>query len=219
MRLAIPLLLSALVLLLVVLLAPGIHVLPLLGLTAAAGVGLASLAPLYKRNLRRTPLYIWGMVIAHFGIAVSLAGMASESAFIKETLVASPIGETHRVGPYAVRLDDIEPIAGPNYTAIRATVTARRGDGTPFKIYPETRDFPSPQTETNEAAITTVLDGQLYVVVGKPDDDGRWQLRLWWKPFVTLIWAGGALVAFGGFLSLVGRVRRDLRHKPAPEFL
>jgi len=109
----------------------------------------------------------------------------------------------------------VQPIAGPNYTAISATVTAQRGDNAPFTLHPETRNFPSPQTETNEAAITTVLDGQLYVVVGKSDDEGRWQLRLWWKPFVTLIWAGGVLVALGGFLSLIGRVRRDTRHKPA----
>ena len=37
---------------------------------------------------------------------------------------------------------------------------------------------------------------------------GRWQLRLWWKPLVTLIWGGGGLVALGGFLALVGRLRR-----------
>ena len=37
---------------------------------------------------------------------------------------------------------------------------------------------------------------------------GGWQLRLWWKPFVTLIWAGGALIAFGGALALLGRLWR-----------
>src|SRR3546814_1138444 len=58
-----------------------IGILPLLGLTLAFGVGVASIAPLWKRNLRRTPLFTWGMVIAHLGVAVSLAGMASESAF------------------------------------------------------------------------------------------------------------------------------------------
>jgi cytochrome c-type biogenesis protein CcmF len=79
--------------------------------------------------------------------------------------------------------------------------------------------FPSPQTETNESAIRTVWDGQLYVVVGKPDEQGRWQLRLWWKPFVTLIWAGGAMVAFGGFLALIGRVRREMRHAPQPAYI
>jgi cytochrome c-type biogenesis protein CcmF len=172
---------------------------------------------LWKRNLRRTPLYIWGMVIAHLGIAVSMAGMASESAFNKETLVAAQIGETHRVGPYSVRLDDVQPVAGPNYTAVQATVTAWRGGGAPFSLHPETRNFPSPQTETNEAAITTVLDGQLYIVVGRADESGRWQLRLWWKPFVTLIWLGGVLVALGGLLALVGRVFRDMRHRPVAE--
>ncbi|MES2497228.1 MAG: cytochrome c-type biogenesis CcmF C-terminal domain-containing protein, partial [Pseudomonadota bacterium] len=218
-RLAIPMLVAAVVLLLVILLAPGIGILPLLGLVAAGGVGLASLAPLWKRNLRRTPLYIWGMVIAHLGIAVAVAGMASESAFTKETLVAAEIGQPYRVGPYTVRLDDVQPVAGPNYTAIEGTLTAQRGNGAPFTLHPQTRNFPSPQTETNEAAITTVLDGQLYVVVGRSDDEGRWQLRLWWKPFVTFIWLGGALVAFGGLLSLLGRVRREMRHSPPREFL
>jgi len=158
-------------------------------------------------------------VIAHLGIAVSLCGMASESAFIKETLVAARIGEDHKVGPYTVRLDDVEPIAGPNYTAIRATVVAHRGERAPFTLHPETRNFPSPQTETNEAAITTVLDGQLYIVVGRADESGRWQLRLWWKPFVTLIWAGGIMVALGGLLALIGRVRREMRHRPPPQFI
>jgi len=219
LRLALPLLVAALALLAVIALAPGIRILPLLGLVAAAGVGLASLAPLWKRNLRRTPLYIWGMVLAHLGIAVSLAGMAFESAFTKETLVATRIGELHHVGPYSIRLDAVEPVAGPNYTAIEGSVTAQRGARAPFSLHPQTRNFPSPQTETNEAAITTVLDGQLYVVVGRPDDSGRWQLRLWWKPFVTLIWAGGALVALGGLLSLIGRVRREMRHAPPRAFL
>jgi cytochrome c-type biogenesis protein CcmF len=34
-------------------------------------------------------------------------------------------------------------------------------------------------------------------------------LRLWWKPMVTLIWLGGAMIAFGGMLSLIGRMRRE----------
>jgi len=40
-------------------------------------------------------------------------------------------------------------------------------------------------------------------------------LRLWWKPFVTLIWAGGALIAFGGALAMLGRLLR-LRRRQGP---
>ncbi|MGS1017598.1 heme lyase CcmF/NrfE family subunit [Allosphingosinicella humi] len=210
-RIAVPVLLSAIALFAVVLLAPGIHILPALGLVLALGVGAASIAPLWKRNLRRTPLFTWGMVIAHLGIAVSLAGMASESAFTKETLVAARVGETVSVGPYSVRFDAADPIAGPNWTAIEGKLTAQRGDGTPFTLKPQARMFSSPPTETSEAAIATRLDGQLYTVLGRSDGEGRWQLRLWWKPAVTLIWLGGALIALGGVLSLIGRVRRERR--------
>jgi len=48
-------------------------------------------------------------------------------------------------------------------------------------------------------------------VLGARTVDGRWQLRLWWKPFVTLIWLGGILIALGAALSLVGRVVRERR--------
>ena len=211
-RVALPLMLAAGALLAVVLLAPGIAILPMLGIVFAIGVGAASLAPLWGRNLRRTPMLTWGMVVAHFGIAVSLAGMASEAAFTKETLVASRPGETHRVGPYTVTLKAIAPVAGPNWTAIEGHLTARRGNGAPFDLRPQSRQFWSPPTETNEAAIATRLDGQLYVVLGKPDGQGRWQLRLWWKPFVTFIWLGGGLIALGGLLALIGRRRRERAH-------
>jgi cytochrome c-type biogenesis protein CcmF len=210
-RVALPILITALALLAVVLLAPAMPILPLFGLVIALGVGAASVAPLWKRNLLRTPLFTWGMVVSHLGIAVSLAGMASNSAFTKERLVAARPGETVTVGPYSIRFRTVQPVAGPNWTAVEALLTARRGSGAPFDLRPQARMFSTPPTETSEAAISTRLDGQLYTVLGKPDDQGRWQLRLWWKPFVTLIWLGGAMVAFGGFLALIGRVRRERR--------
>ncbi|MGF1549495.1 MAG: heme lyase CcmF/NrfE family subunit [Sphingomonadaceae bacterium] len=210
-KLGAPAFASALVLAALLLLAPGMGVFPLLGLALAAGVGAASLMPLRGRKLRRTPLAIWGMVLAHLGIAVALAGMAAETAFTRETLVAARPGEEVAVGPYRVRFDGVEPIAGRNWTAIEGRLTARGGGGKGFTLAPQARSFSSPPTDTSEAAIATRLGGQLYTVIGESGADGRWQLRLWWKPLVTLIWLGGILVALGGLLALVGRLRREAR--------
>ncbi len=185
-------------------------VLPWAGLSLAAGLAVASAAPLWKRNLKRTPLFTYGMVIAHLGIAVSLAGMASDSAFTQETLIAVRTGEPARVGPYTVTLDGISPVIGENWSALEARLTATRGSSERI-LRPQLRFFANPPTSTNESAILTVLDGQLYTVLGQPDGQGRWQLRLWWKPFVTLIWFGGVLIALGGMLSLIGRVLRERR--------
>jgi len=85
---------------------------------------------------------------------------------------------------------------------------------------PQSRFFCTPPTSTTESAILTRCDGQLYVVLGEATDDGRWQMRIWWKPFVTLIWLGGFMIAAGGALALVGRERRGwlqrIRRKVAP---
>jgi cytochrome c-type biogenesis protein CcmF len=192
---------------------PGL--LPFIGLALAGGLALASLLPLKGRSLRRTPLAIWGMVIAHLGIAVSLFGMASESAFSVEKLVAARVGESTRVGPWEVSLDKIEPIAGPNWTALRAQLSASYAGGAAVKVLPEARFFWTPPQETAESALLTRWNGQLYAVLGQEAADGRWQLRLWWKPFVTLIWLGGILVALGGVLAIIGRVASDLRRRVA----
>ena len=184
--------------------------LPLAGMALAAGVAVASVAPLARRNLRRTPLFLWGMVVAHLGIAVSLAGMAASSAFTQETLVAVGTGDPARVSGFTVRLDGVKPVVGDNWTALEGRLSVEHGDDR-FVLRPQVRYFTDPPTSTNESAIATLAGGQLYTVLGALGDDGRWQLRLWWKPFVTWIWAGGALIAIGGALSLLGHVRRDRR--------
>ncbi len=210
-RLALPLVLGLITLIAIRLIAPEIGILPWLGLSAAALAGAGSLAPLWKRNLGRTPLFTWGMVIAHFGVAVALAGMAADTAFMKERLVALEEGGQTQVGPFQVRLNAVVPIIGPNWTALEAQLEAQRGDGPIMTLRPQARNYTEPLTDTSEASISTLVDGQLYAVLGKPGEDGRWQLRLWWKPWVTLIWLGGMLIALGGVLSLVGRLWRERR--------
>ena len=185
-----------------------IGVLPFLGLIIALAVGAGSFAPLWKRNLRRTPLFTWGMVIAHLGCAVSLAGMACDSAFTVEKLAAVRPGDVVETADWKLHLIRISPLAGDNWTALQADMEVSRGSGTPIMLHPQSRFFASPPTTTTEAALLTRWNGQLYVVLGQEADAGRWQLRVWWKPFVTLIWFGGALIALGGALALIGRERR-----------
>jgi cytochrome c-type biogenesis protein CcmF len=186
------------------------------GLLSKAGLGIAAMLaisaflPLVGRKLRRTPLSTWGMVIAHFGIAVTLVGMAASTMLTKEVLTAARPGEQVQVGPWLVEFKSVAPTAGPNWTALEAELRASRGSGVTV-LKPQARYYTSPPTETTESAIKTVASGQLYTVLGKPAEDGRWQLRLWWKPLVTLIWLGGALIALGGALSLGGRAWRGLR--------
>jgi cytochrome c-type biogenesis protein CcmF len=117
-----------------------------------------------------------------------------------------------------VKLDTVEPVAGPNWTALEGRLLVRYGpDGKVVRLLPQSRSFWTPPQQTSESALLTRWNGQLYAVLGgeapgaDADDAGRWQLRLWWKPFVPLIWLGGVMIALGGVLALIGHVLADVR--------
>ncbi len=209
-RLAIPALIGLVVLVTSVVVIPTGGILSKVGLGVGAMLAIASFLPLFGRTLRRTPLAVWGMVVAHFGVAVAIAGMAASNLMTREVLIAARPGEQAQVGPWTIEFETVTPTAGSNWTALQAELRASRGGGVSV-LKPQARFYTSPPTETTEAAIKTVLSGQLYTVLGKPAEDGRWQLRLWWKPLITLIWLGGGLIALGGLLALGGRAWRGLR--------
>src|SRR3954447_825567 len=137
-QLRIPALLGATALVITVILAPHMALLPRLGFTVAAFLVAASILPLVGRNPLRAPLATWGMVVAHFGIAIALAGMAANAAFTSERLAIAKPGERLSVGPWVVQLQDVTPTAGKNWTAIEAQLQASRGSGAVI-LMPQTR--------------------------------------------------------------------------------
>ncbi|MDC0886511.1 heme lyase CcmF/NrfE family subunit [Altererythrobacter sp.] len=190
-----------------------IAILPLIGLALSAALVLASLMPLRGRKLRRVTLATWGMVFAHMGVGVALFGMASESAFSEERLVALSAGESAVVGDWIVELEGIEPTAGPNWTALDARLSSNYKGADPVILRPQARSFYDPIQGTTESALHTRWNGQLYAVLGNATEDGRWQVRLWWKPFVTWIFYGGLLIVLGGLLALVGHLTGQARNR------
>jgi cytochrome c-type biogenesis protein CcmF len=62
-----------------------------------------------------------------------------------------------------------------------------------------------------EAGIDGRLSRDIYVSLGEPLADGRWALRLYYKPMVRAIWLGGLLMVLGGLLCVADRrYRRPL---------
>ena len=195
--------------------APEIGIFPLLGIALSLALAVAAWMPLRRRKLLRTPIPVLGMVIAHFGLAVSVFGMAAESGFSSETLTALAPSESAKVAGWEVKLNDVNPVVGDNWVAVEGEMIAAK-NGNEFPLHPQSRQFFKPPMQTSEAALLTRWNGQLYVVIAQPDQegDGRWQVRLWWKPFVTFIWYGAILIALGGAIALLGRIGRRSK-KPA----
>ncbi len=180
----------------------------LMGFAAAAWLAVASLQILWRRGLTMASA---GMALAHLGVAVSMLGATASGALEREALASLRVGDAVVMGPWRVELADVRPVAGPNWTAIEARLEARR-DGRPVAtLTPQSRMFVMPSQETTEAGRAGWWGGELYAVIGRPDGTGRWQVHLWFKPLVRLIWWGAALMALGAVVALGDRVRLRLR--------
>ncbi len=217
-RLMAPALISLFVAALLLITQSAAGVLPILAASLAAGLACAAFLPLMGRNIRRIPLALWGMAIAHFGLAVSILGMAAESGWSTERLAAMRTGDRAAISGWDVTLADVNPRIGGNWIAIEGALIAKRGQDR-VTLYPQSRRFTDPVQQTSESALLTRWDGQLYAVLAPVEgaEDGRWQIRLWWKPFVTLIWYGGLIIALGGIIALIGRIqfrRRKIDENP-----
>jgi cytochrome c-type biogenesis protein CcmF len=82
-------------------------------------------------------------------------------------------------------------------------------------MHPEKRAYNAGGNAMTEAAIRSGLFGDVYVSLGDPLDGGAWSVRVYSKPFVTWIWGGCLLMAFGGLVALSDRRYRVTARREA----
>ena len=166
------------------------------------------------RRAAGLPRSQWGVSLAHLGMAVAILGMTGAESWTTERLVVVREGDVVELAGYEFRFDGAEPVAGPNYTALRGHFTVFRDGKLVTRLAPEDRTYANPRMQTTEAAIHSLFLGDLYAVIGDPDGSGGWSARLYVKPLVSWMWAGAGLMVFGGMLSVSARrVRRRGRKK------
>jgi cytochrome c-type biogenesis protein CcmF len=192
-------------------------ILALLGLALAAWVGIGALGEwaervkLFRagaaetwRRARHLPRASYAMTIAHFGLAVSVAGIAASAFEVEQIQMLHP-GDTLPIAGYVLKFDGTEKVQGENFTADRATIEVQRDGGTIEELHPERRFFPLQRMTTSVTAIRSNLLADLYVALGDPDDSNGSTVRAYWKPLTPWIWIGAVIMALGGLLSLSDR--------------
>jgi cytochrome c-type biogenesis protein CcmF len=152
------------------------------------------------------PLSAYGTAIAHSGIGLTLLGLAATGWGV-ENITTMRIGDYVRLGPYGILLQQTSSRSGPNYNETFATLELRAGGAALARLEPAKRFYPARKQGRAEAGIVTLGLGQVYAALGEFHDDGV-DVRLYYKPLVTLIWLGAVVMALGGSLSLADRRMR-----------
>ena len=156
-------------------------------------------------RLMRQPRSSWGMSLGHMGFAVGLIGIVATSSWNLEAQKVMNIGESMTIGDFRLTLDNVIPVAGPNYTAVRGVITVTDKDGGSFMAYPESRTYVSSPMTTTEGAVETSLSGDLFIVIGEAQNQERWGMRVYYKPMQIWLWIGASIMVLGGIISLSDR--------------
>ncbi len=164
----------------------------------------------FLARMRNTPGSVWGMVLAHFGIGLFVLGVALVNGWDMGKDVVLKPGAPVTLGPLNFTLRAQEEMKGPNYSGLRALVDVREGGKLLYTLAPEKRQYRARGQVMTEAGIEMGLARHVYVSLANPLDDGAWGARVQIKPYISWIWLGCVMMAFGGIAALLDRRYRKV---------
>ena len=198
-----------------------------MGLSLAAWVMIASGMLLSDRlrerpgaaasvRLRGIPRAWWGMWSAHLGIGVFIIGVTLVNGLNTNVDVKMQVGDTAQLAGYTFTLKGIADAPGPNYVGARADLLVERDGKSIATLHPEKRTYTARGMPMTEASLDIGVFRDLYASMGEPIDPQTWIVRLYYKPFISWIWVGCLMMAFGGLLAAIDRRYRRLAERRAP---
>ncbi len=166
-------------------------------------------------NPKKIAASYYGMYLAHLGIAAIVLGVVLSSHMSIEKNVRLGIGESVVISGYDILFKKLEPIQGPNFTAMRGEFIVSEEGEQVAVMHPEKRRYMASGQAMTEAAIDPSLARDIYIALGEPLQGSEdWAVRIYVKPFVRFIWFGGILMFLGGLLALSDkRYRKKISRK------
>ena len=130
---------------------------------------------------------VLGMTVAHLGLATAVIALTTVQSFTNEQDVALAPGATASVGGYDFRFEGVQPVEGPNYQAMGATVVVTRNAAPVAVFKPEKRQYWVQRQVISDTAIRMSRGNNILVALGEDLGGGRWSLRIQIRPLVSAL--------------------------------
>jgi cytochrome c-type biogenesis protein CcmF len=166
----------------------------------------SALIPVMRlRSRQPLPAAVVGMVVAHFGIGLATLGITGVQSFKIEKDFALGIGEAATIAGYEFKFAALRDVRGPNYVGVEADIVVSRATDPVTVLKPQKRLYNSGGNPLSEAGIEVGAARDLFAALGDELGQGRWSVRLQYKPLIRCIWLGAILVALGGLIAAFDR--------------
>ena len=133
------------------------------------------------------------MTLGHLGFAVLVIGGALHYTYQFSDVITAQKNKTMQVKNYSITFRKIEYSKIDNYLSRKVHVEVADENKVLGTIYPEIRFYPIEKTFTIESAILHTIKGDIYLTLGELDKE-KVVIEVQFKPFMYLLWIGGALM-------------------------
>lgn len=175
-------------------------------LTAAgvfAGTWIILATVRYTLQLQKFELKYAAMIVAHLGIAVIVLGVTLNKSYSEERQLRMYLGDTVMLAGYPFTFKSMDETSGSNYRSLAATFAVGEN-----QLVAQQRIYTSHDQTLSKPGILVNPLRDLYLALGNGFSDGSWSVRIYYKPFVRWIWAGGFMLLAGGLLSLLAHLKK-----------
>ena len=162
----------------------------------------------YLKKIKYLNNQYLGMIIAHLGIAIFIAGVTGSTLWKIEKIKTLKVGEKVLLNNYSLNFDEIKKIKGKNYIGHEAKFNLYKKDKFIKTLKPQKRFYPVQNFPTTEAAIYSRGFSDLYIAMSEPIDGNydSWIFRFHFSPLTPWIWIGSIMAFVGGILSFSHRM-------------
>ncbi|KJV56885.1 cytochrome C assembly family protein [Orientia chuto str. Dubai] len=148
----------------------------------------------------KIPYKVLVVTISHLGFGILILSISLNANFQHDTDFIGKIGSTIHNNGLSITLRNISYAKGPNYFKQIAEFWVEN-DKEIFILKPENRYYIVESIAVPESDIYSTLLYDIYVVLSKVDTDTVYA-KIYYRPFMAMLWIGVALISIGMLFSV-----------------
>tara|TARA_S200000501_G_scaffold61580_1_gene52181 strand:- start:2771 stop:4723 length:1953 start_codon:yes stop_codon:yes gene_type:complete len=156
-------------------------------------------------NIFSIPSSMLSNLLAHIGIGILIIGITLSNYYSIQKEVAMQQNSQVLVKDITIKFVDVKNKISKNYTSQVGVFDAYINNDYFISFFPEKRTYNIQKNIMTEAAINSTLLRDIYVALGENLSNDTWVVRIYYKPYIQLLWYGVLLMILGGLFGIFGR--------------
>ncbi len=140
--------------------------------------------------------------VAHIGVGIAIIGITCSSVFKSEYFFNINEGDDFQIDKTNIIFEKIETTNQSNFQALRAKINIITNKNTIRSIKAGKNYYPVSKMITTEAGILHEWNRDIYFILGD-QTNGKWQVKVYVNPFVSLIWLGVIFMLYSGLIGVI----------------